>query len=134
MNTQEYLKKAREALSVKTDYQLAKALDIRRERISDYLKLRRKPDEYACTRIAIAIGEDPAKVIAEIAVQWEKNDKKRKFWENFLLRAAKQGTFTLALVCTIFWWHAPVKDAMTMTSSSFMEKLVTYQPIMRIYV
>ena len=131
MNTVEYLNETKKKLGITSDYALAKALGITKQQVSNYQRLHVKPDEYACTRIAVALGADPAKVIAEIAVEWEKNEKKREFWLNFLSRAASQTVITVGLICTSLWWHAPNLNAMTMTSDILKEKLVTYQPIMR---
>src|SRR3569832_823533 len=89
MNTLEYLDAAMKATKSTTDYQLAKALGINRGRISDYRKLKIRPDEYACTRLAVALGLDPVIVLGEIALEWEKRPERREWWQGFLSHAGK---------------------------------------------
>ena len=106
MRSQQLIDEAMAATGARTHYQLAKTLGLTTPRISDYAKGKRKPDEYACTKIAIALGKDPAEVIAEVNLEWEKDEKRREFWRNFISRAAKPGGYILALIFSIFWWHA----------------------------
>lgn len=102
MNTIEYLDAAMAATQSKTDYQLSKSLGLPNNRISDYRKHHRKPDEYACTRIAVALGIDPVIVIGEIAMEWEKRPERREWWNDFLRSAGRAGAIvTLALTFTL---------------------------------
>lgn len=39
-------------------------------------------------RIAVTLKLDPAQVVADLAEQREKNEKRREFWRSFLSRAA----------------------------------------------
>ena len=84
MRTKELLLECKIRLGVKTDYALAKGLNIPRQRISDYMDESRKPDEYACFKIAECLGQDPALVIAEIRA--EEGEKHAEFFRDFLLR------------------------------------------------
>jgi len=71
-----------------SDYQLSKETGIAQSRISDYRKGRLTPDEYACTRLALALGREPIEVIAMVQAEQAKTEEKREFWRNFLTRAA----------------------------------------------
>ena len=73
---------------VTTNYRLAKLTGIPENRLSDYAKGIRTPDEYAATRLALALGLEPIEVIAQIQAETEKNEQRREFWRNFLTRAA----------------------------------------------
>lgn len=89
-------------LNVQTDYKLAKALEIERARVSDYMTEKRIPDVYACVRIAMALRRDPAEVIAEIKADTARNDKRRAFWVDFLQRAKQAARLgTLAAICIL---------------------------------
>lgn len=68
---------------VKTDYALAKLLDLPTQRISDYLKGTRTPDEYACLQIATALGKTLDEVTAAIRMEAEKDEKRRNAWRNY---------------------------------------------------
>ena len=101
MNTIEYLDAAMRATESKSDYQLAAKLGISRGRVSDYRHMRIKPDEYACTRIAVALGIDPVIVIGEIALEWEKRPERRDWWRDFLRYAGKASAIAMVgLICT----------------------------------
>ena len=89
MNTRELLLTCKIKLKIESDYALAKALGLPRQRINEYMNGRVKPDSYTLTKIALTLELDPIQVIAEIEAKTEKNEVKRIFWENFLLRASK---------------------------------------------
>lgn len=88
--------KAREGIT--SNYALAKFLEINEARIGEYYRDIAKPDDYAITRIALALGLEPMHVLAEIRAESEKNEKKREFWRNFLMRAASVGGLAAGLM------------------------------------
>jgi hypothetical protein len=92
-------------LGIKSDYALAKALEIHSGRISAYMQNKEHPDPYACVRIALILKRDPAEVIAEIESEIEKNPIKKNFWRDFLQhakQAAQRGM--LALIFGLTLW------------------------------
>ncbi|MDD5323307.1 MAG: hypothetical protein PHD43_22385 [Methylococcales bacterium] len=93
MKPSEYLDKCKIALSVKTDYALANALEIPTQRIADYYKGKRWPDAYAC---ALALKLDPFEVLADIEEQAAKNESRAAFWRGFTGRTRKAAAFLLA--------------------------------------
>ena len=79
-----------------TDYKLAKALEINTGRVADYRQGKRIPDAYAAARIALALELEPLEFLAEIEAATEKNETRRRFWQDFLLRR-RQGVCCLVL-------------------------------------
>lgn len=73
---------------ITSNYALAKLLEINESRIGEYYKGIVKPDDYAITRVALILQMEPMNVLAEIRAETEKNPQKRRFWVNFLTRAA----------------------------------------------
>lgn len=107
MDINKLLDEAIEALGVENDNQLAVALGILNNRISDYRKGHRKPDAYAATRLALAVGRDPLAVIAEIEAAAAKTERRRSFWRDFLSSAARStGKAAAALLTPIASWLA----------------------------
>ncbi len=91
-------------LGIKTDYKLAQALDMHRARISSYMSEKETPDAYACVRMALILGRDPAEIIAIVEADTEKNVKRRAFWADFAQRAklaAKLGTLAVLFIATL---------------------------------
>lgn len=98
MNIIELLDQTKQRLNVKSDYALAKALEIPSQRVSAYRKGKEHPDPYALTKIALALDLDPLALIAEAEARTEKNATRRGFWENFSRRAGST-LGMLALCC-----------------------------------
>ena len=97
--SKELLLECKIAAGIKTDYKLAKILEIHSGRIADYMNEKRTLDNYACMKIAILLKRDPAEIIATIEADTEKNEKRRTFWADFLQRAQQAGrVLTLGLI------------------------------------
>ena len=91
---------------LKTQYQLAKAMEMNRAVLNDFYREKRVPDEYACVRIAMLLQRDPAEIIAIVQADTEKNEKRKAFWADFLQRVQSSGRlFTLALIFTATLLH-----------------------------
>jgi transcriptional regulator with XRE-family HTH domain len=108
MKTKELLLECKIAAKVSSDYALAKALGIPRQRVAEYMSGKQVPDTFAAVKIALLLRRDPVEVIALIESETEKNPAKRAFWTDFLQRvrqAAKLGT--LAAVCMLNLFAAP---------------------------
>lgn len=95
MKPSEYLDKAKIALTIKSDYALAKALKVHDARISDYYKGKAWPDAYACAQIALALKIDPLEVLADIESQCAKTEERREFWRGFIGRTKKAAAVLL---------------------------------------
>jgi len=98
MNAIEYLDAAKARLDIKSDYALAKALEITKQDVNQVRKGKKPLTPYLCTRIAITLCLDPASVIADVQSQTEKNVKRRAFWQSFLSRAV---VLLVLVMCTL---------------------------------
>lgn len=102
MRTKELLLECKVKLKVSSDYALAKELEIKRARISDYMLGKTIPNTYALIRIADCLGLDPLALIAEFEEQTAKNPIEKGFWSDFRQRAKKPvWGLMLALLCAL---------------------------------
>lgn len=95
MKASEYLDQCKAQLHIPSDYALAKKIGLSRFDVSRYRSGSRTPDAYACVRIAVILGLDPAQVIADLHSQGEQDAERRRFWTDFLSRASR------AVACTL---------------------------------
>ena len=66
-----------------SDQALASALDVRRQRVYDYYKGIRTPDNFVCKRIADLLGKPLAEVIAIVELDAEKDEVRREAWRDY---------------------------------------------------
>jgi hypothetical protein len=103
MDNAELLDRCKAKLEIKSDYALAKMLDIPRMRISDYRLGKVKLDEYAYFKIAEILEESPIKLMAMILAKNAKNENKRLFFQRFFSIAALWISFgVIPVSCTGF--------------------------------
>lgn len=88
MTPTEYLDAAKEKLGNVSDYELAKRLEITRQRVSDIRHNRLPLDNFTAFRLAVILEKDPAGIVADLEGQREKDEKKAAFFRDFALRAA----------------------------------------------
>lgn len=100
-NITKLLDQTKQVFGVDTDYALAKALDLPTQRISDYYKGTRAPDEFACLKIAQALGKPLDTVIATVKASSEKDEKRREVWENYMKRLGGFAASLTGVVCGI---------------------------------
>ena len=79
----EILDETKKAQGVESDYALAKLLGLPTQRISDYYKGHRVPDEFACLRIAEALGKDYAEISAAVRIEAEKDENRKEAWRRY---------------------------------------------------
>lgn len=100
-NVRKLLDKAKEVQGVESDYALAKSLGLPRERISNYYAGERMPNEYACLKIAEALGKPLSEVIAAVRVEGEKDEKRREAWRRYYKSlSGVAASFAAAMVLT----------------------------------
>lgn len=99
--SKELLLKCKIQMGIKSDYALAKAMEIDSARIANYMAQTRIPDVYAAMKIAEILGRDPLEIIATIEAESAKSDKRRDFWNGFLLRARKQAAAALGVIMLV---------------------------------
>jgi transcriptional regulator with XRE-family HTH domain len=66
-----------------SDQALATALEVRRQRIYDYYRGIRKPDNYMCNRIAILLQRPLNEIISVVELDAEKDEKRRQVWQDY---------------------------------------------------
>jgi transcriptional regulator with XRE-family HTH domain len=69
VKTKDYCRALKVKLGVTSNYALAKALGIRRQRISNYVNGLRVFDNTTAVRVAELLGRDPMKVIADLELE-----------------------------------------------------------------
>lgn len=105
--TQQLIEQIRTKLDGATDYKIAQALDLPRQRVSDYIHGRRDADAYTCARIAEILERDPMHVIAQVEAEAARSEKKRDYWRS-LFSSLKRRAHVLALCATgLFLGHGP---------------------------
>lgn len=84
MNTEEYLDAVKERHEIESDYKLAQQLNITRAAVSKYRKYGKYLDNFTCYQVAESLNIDPRKVLIDIALEKERNEDKREFWQEKL--------------------------------------------------
>lgn len=83
-NITKLLDEVKAVKGVESKYALAKVLDLPTQRISEYYKGQRAPDEFACLKIAEALGKPLNTIIATVRASTEKDASRREAWENYM--------------------------------------------------
>lgn len=99
--TAEYLDAAKEKLSVSSDNQLANALEISRQAVSQYRSNARAFDNFTCMKIAEVTGIALDQIIFDMELQREPSEKRREAWENYMKRLGGIAASFLAVVVII---------------------------------
>lgn len=86
MTINELLDATKDAKSIKSDGELARMLGVSKQAVSRYYLGERAPDEFACLKIAEALGKPLDTVIATVKASSEKDDTRREAWENYMKR------------------------------------------------
>lgn len=98
MKPSAYLDAVKAQLNIKSDYELAKRLELPKQSIPGIRNGSRAIALEIAFKIAIALELDPAQVVADLEEQREKNEKRRDFWRSFLSRAPM---LLAVLACTL---------------------------------
>jgi plasmid maintenance system antidote protein VapI len=98
MNSREYLLTCKVRLKIDSNYRLAKELEIAEADINYCMQGKRSLSVYACFRVAECLGINPTEIIAQIALESEKNESKKNYFRNFLKSCsiAVTGIFLIA--------------------------------------
>lgn len=86
MNLNELLDRVKDANGLTSDGQLAQKLDVDKRRVSAYRHGAEAPDDYACLKIAEALGKPLDTIIATVKAATEKDETRRAVWENYMKR------------------------------------------------
>lgn len=87
MKPSAYLDAVKAQLNIDSDYELGRRLDLPSKSIPAIRKGTRYVPLNIAFKIAITLELDPARVVADLEEQREKNPKRREFWQGFLSRA-----------------------------------------------
>lgn len=117
MDMSKVIEAAKKALDVESDYALAKKLEIPNNYIADYRSGKRRPDAYACARLAEVLEMDPFELLAQVEAETEKNEGRRAYWKRVAERMAAT-SMAAFLVCA----------ALPETSKA-AENIVKYQDV-----
>lgn len=98
MKPSEYLDAAKARLNIESDYELAKRLNVKRGPLCQMRQGERAVPLDVAFKLAITLELDPAKVVADLESQREKNPTRRAFWDSFTSRARSVAALIL---CTL---------------------------------
>lgn len=98
MKPSAYLDAVKAQMSIQSDYELAKRMEVTRGQIVAMRNESRPIPLAMAFKIAITLELDPAHVVADLEEQREKNEKRRGFWRSFLSRAPM---LLAVLACTL---------------------------------
>lgn len=109
MDMSKVLDEAQKKLEVSSDYELAKKLEMPKQRISAWRKGEEKPNAYACARLADAIGVSPLALLAQVEAATEKNEARRDYWRALCERVGVNLLLVFIVTVTIIPGHAKAK-------------------------
>jgi DNA-binding XRE family transcriptional regulator len=99
MNTIEYLKAAKAALGIESDYALAKAIGTTRSNMSSLANGKSTMSDETALKVAEILKKHPAIVLADMHAEREKNPAVRAVWLN-VMEKFSLGFDVLTLCCT----------------------------------
>lgn len=103
MKVKERLLECKVKTGIKSDYALADALGCSRQRISEVMSGKCKPDAYLAIKIADVLRLHPMMLIAEFEAESAKSEERRGFWLNFKQRIKGGALSILALIYIGTW-------------------------------
>lgn len=132
MKIKELLDATKQAKGIETDGELARTLGVSKQAISDYYNDKRAPDDYACLKIAEAIGKPLDTVIATVKASSEKDDTRREAWENYMKRLGGVAASFMAGILFIVTMIVTSPDLQAKESSTYSAEMPVIQ-IMRVF-
>ena len=93
-NVRKLLDEVKAKKNLSSDNALASALGLRRQRISDFYKGERTPDNYVCKQIAEILQRPLAVVIATVEMDAEKDESRREVWRDYFKNISRQAAAT----------------------------------------
>ena len=131
-NVRELLDAIKEKKQITSDNALAAELGLRRQRISDYYKGERTPDNFVCKQIAEILGKPLAAVIAAVEADTEKDEARREVWRDYFKSIARHAACICCLLASsvILFVTAPsdaVADQKVMTTANGEYKLCDFK-------
>ncbi len=118
-NVQKLLDEVKRIKGIKSDYALAKSLELPTQRISDYYKTKTMPDDYACMKIAEALEKPLAEVIAIVRIEVEKDEKRREAWRKYY---KSLGSVAASIIMTIAFMATMIVTSKNAEAEIYKEK------------
>lgn len=110
--TQQLIEEVRTKMDGATDYKIAQALDLPRQRISNFVKGSRDADAYACAKMAEVLERDPLEIIAQVEAEAARTEKKRQYWRSFFSGMRRRAhVVALSATCGFFVGGLPDGNA-----------------------
>lgn len=87
-------------LEIKSNYQLAKKLEMHSGLISDYMNGKRIPNPFAAVQIAKCLEINPLLLIAEFEELSAKNEKEKEIWQEIVqeCKTSKEDTLNKLII------------------------------------
>lgn len=107
-NTRKLLDEVKAKAGLTSDNALANALGVRRQRVSDYYKGDRTPDNFVCKRIAELLNKPFAEVVAAVEIDAEKDEGRRQAWKDYYKSIGGIAAgFVMAIFMTVTFFLTP---------------------------
>jgi transcriptional regulator with XRE-family HTH domain len=81
--TTRLLDQIKEKHGLQSDNALAAKLGVRRQRVSNFYKGERAPDNTVCKRIAVLLNKPLSEIISLVEIDTAKDEKKRSEWREY---------------------------------------------------
>jgi hypothetical protein len=107
MTIRERLLECKVKLGIKSDYKLAKALEMNRGTLSRLMNGKGVPDVFTAVKMAEILKVHPMQLQAEFEAENAKDADRKAFWINFGRRIKTGALAMLALISTAFWSPEP---------------------------
>lgn len=107
MKIRERLLECKIKAGIKSDYKLAEVLGTSRQRISEVMNGKCKPDAYIAVKMADILKIHPLMLLAEFEAETAKDETRRNFWVNFAQRIKTGAVAMLVLISIAFWSPEP---------------------------
>ncbi len=99
--TNRYLNELKKKTGIESDYGLANALGVSRQRVSNYRQDLCSFDNDMALRVGEMLGVNPMLIIADVEAEKSKDEERRKTWENFSRRLRGIGAAIVLIVLGI---------------------------------
>lgn len=116
--TSDYLREAKKALGVSSDYALARELGLTRAAVSHYSCGRRVMDDDTALKVAEAIGVHPIEVLAAAHAERARTAEQRGLWEKVM---REYGGKAAALLLAAGLYGSPAPSQASVSTSPILD-------------
>ncbi len=119
MKPSEYFDAAKGRLTIESDYELAKRLNVKRGPLCQMRQGDRAVPLDVAFKIAITLELDPATVVADLESQREKNTARRAFWDSFTSHARAA---VVLVACMLAWSFSGISEGAAAMHGGFFRR------------